>query len=527
MKKRTTLWSCILAVSILTVISGCSVTKLEPISIISGSENKTLEPIIAEFEKEYRTDVEMHYKGSVDIMMGLQSGTRDYDAVWPANSLWIALGDTEKNVKHSKSIMTSPVVFGIKKSVAEQLGWTDKKVYVKDILESIRSETFSFMMTSATQSNSGASAYMGFLYALTGNPDVLTMDHLHSEELKTDIRDLLNGIHRSSGSSGWLKELVLESDYDSMVNYEALIIEANQALISMGREPMYIVYPEDGIVIADSPLGYIDRNNPAKEKTFAKLQEYLLSDTVQDKITQLGRRTGLGEITENAGPDVFNEEWGVNTEKLLSPIKMPAAGIIAEALYLYQTVFRKPSLTVFCLDYSGSMRESGGINDLKNAMRMLLDQEIARKYMIQAGEDDITVILPFSLNIFDMWVAEGNDQEEFDKLYGKIESLRPEGATDIYTPVITALDILSGVDTLSQYMPAIILMTDGESSRGRSYAHLQNAWETYNIDIPVFSIMFGQAVEGQLEQVSDLTRGRVFDGKHDLVATFRKAKGYN
>ena len=34
------------------------------------------------------------------------------------------------------------------------------------------------MMTSATQSNSGASAYIGFLYALLGNPDTMTKESL-------------------------------------------------------------------------------------------------------------------------------------------------------------------------------------------------------------------------------------------------------------------------------------------------------------------------------------------------------------
>ena len=36
-------------------------------------------------------------------------------------------------------------------------------------------------MTSATQSNSGASAYIGFLYALLGNPEVITAEDLRGE----------------------------------------------------------------------------------------------------------------------------------------------------------------------------------------------------------------------------------------------------------------------------------------------------------------------------------------------------------
>lgn len=38
-----------------------------------------------------------------------------------------------------------------------------------------------------------------------------------------------------------------------MVNYECLVIQANQELEAQGREPLYVVYPTDGLTIADSP----------------------------------------------------------------------------------------------------------------------------------------------------------------------------------------------------------------------------------------------------------------------------------
>ena len=66
-------------------------------------------------------------------------------------------------------------------------------------------------------------------------------------------------------------------NYDAMVNYEAVIIETDQQLVSQGKEPLYVVYPEDGLALADSPLGYVDKGDAAKEKLFTDLQQYLLS----------------------------------------------------------------------------------------------------------------------------------------------------------------------------------------------------------------------------------------------------------
>jgi Ca-activated chloride channel homolog len=41
-----------------------------------------------------------------------------------------------------------------------------------------------------------------------------------------------------------------------MVNYEVLVIEANQRLVTQGQEPLLVCYPADGLAIADSSLVY-------------------------------------------------------------------------------------------------------------------------------------------------------------------------------------------------------------------------------------------------------------------------------
>jgi Ca-activated chloride channel homolog len=79
--------------------------------------------------------------------------------------------------------------------------------------------------------------------------------------------------------------------------------------------------------------------------------------------------------------------------------------------------------------------------------------------------------------------------------------------------------------SLEQYTPAILLMTDGKSEG--SFERFAQAWKELQQDIPVFSVMFGEAEEAQLKNLANLTRGRVFDGRSDLVKAFRTAKGYN
>lgn len=82
------------------------------------------------------------------------------------------------NLKHTQSISITPVVFGIRQSLAEQLGFVGKEVTVQDLLGPIQSGELKFCMTSASQSNSGACAYIGFLYALLGNPEAISLEDL-------------------------------------------------------------------------------------------------------------------------------------------------------------------------------------------------------------------------------------------------------------------------------------------------------------------------------------------------------------
>ena len=496
----------------------------EKIRILSGSENQELEGILKECAKKTGVNLEITYQGSVDIMRTLQQGAGEYDAVWPASSLWLSLGDTGHLVKHAQSVSLTPVVFGIRESLAQELGFTQGDVSVRDILQAIREGKMSFCMTSATQSNSGSSAYLGFLYALLGT-DELTAQDLESESLKTDIRELLSGIDRSSGSSDWLKEMFLKGDFDAMVNYECLIFSANRQLEQEGRETLYAVYPYDGLSIADSPLGYVDHGDDKKEEAFLKVQEYLLSQEAQDDIQRTGRRTGYEGVKEG-NEDVFRKDWGIDAERILSPIPVPSAEVLLEALNLYQTEFRKPSLTVYCLDFSGSMKGKGN-EQLVEAMGQILIQENAAKNLLLAGEDEVNIIIPFSDTAFDTWIAPDASADSLEGLYREIEEEISVGGTDIYQAARVGLELIAANYDLGRYTPAIILMTDGMSNGSENFEDFREAYEAVGADVPVFSILFGDAKKSELEALAELTNARVFDGRKDLVGAFRSVKGYN
>ncbi|MBK8022985.1 MAG: VWA domain-containing protein [Chloroflexi bacterium] len=500
--------------------------------IVSGSENRPLETIVQEWARSHNTTVEMSYQGSVDIARLLQTGSPPYDGVWPANRLWIDYGDTQNIVRYDESIMRSPVILGVKRSIADGLGWIGRDVTLNDILEAAESDELRFMMTSATQSNSGASFYFGALNAFAGSPDVVTSQTLEDPAVSELVTRILGEVDRSSGSSGFLKDLFLQQydRFDAMVNYEAVIIETNQELQRQGRETLYAIYPIDGLTIADSPLGYIDHGEKAKEEAFLALQQHLLSETVQRQLLGLGRRTSLlGIELTNADRSVFRSEWGIDADRILQPIRLPSREVIQQALNLYQIAFRRPSCTIYVLDFSGSMAEQGEA-DLKTAMRTLLNQTIAEQYLLQGHPGDVTQVILFNEDIInedqlDRWIVAGNDPDDLLSLSRRIEGMRSGGNTNIFDSTRLALQLMT-VRRTEECLPSIILMTDGEDNSGDLNA-LNRYLATHENEIPVFAIMFGNANSSELQPIVNQTYGRIFDGRSDLVTAFREAKGYN
>jgi Ca-activated chloride channel family protein len=541
MKNRTiTSLSAALSAALMLAMTGCAASSNntgvngaipdnDPADIVlcAGSEHKSLEPILQQGAGNAGAKLKVEYMGSVDIMLELKNGkSSKCDAVMPADSLWNSLGDQAKIVKNSASIYRTPVVLGVKKSVAESLGWTKGNVTVNDILKASQAGKIRFMMTSATQSNSGAASYFGFLYAFAGNPDMLSEADLAKPAVVTKVKSILKGVNRTAGSSGWLKDLFVDKyDYfDAMFNYESMLIEANQKLVQQGKEPLFAVYPVDGLAIADAPLAYVNKGDSAKEAIFLKIQAFMTSADVQKQLIASGRRAGLGINLDPKAAPAFDPALGFDVGRVLSPINMPSAEVIQKALTLYQTTLRKPSLTVYVLDYSGSM-DGKPLEDLKSSMRVMLDQSLSEKYMLQSSPDDITIVIPFDGNMRGIKTVKGNNPTALNDLWSWVNSQDAGGGTDFYTPASAALQEIRKYDH-EKYSTAIILMTDGQSD-GSFDAYEQNAITARLTGVPVYSIMFGDADPSQLNNMALFSSGKVFDGKNDLIKAFRQAKGYN
>ncbi len=490
-------------------------------NILASEEMKDVTEVISNYAKQQGYNVNIDYAGTLEIMEKIDAKA-PYDAVWAANSIWTYMVDSNNaTLSNSKITSISPIVFGIKKSKAEELGFIGKRVYTKDLLDAISAGKLKFAMSNPNTTNSGASAYLGMLYTFAGNPEVLTEEILNDVEVKSKMKSFFAGVERTSGTEDYLEELFLNGDYESVFSYESSIININKKLIAQGKEPLYIIYPFDGVPISDNPFVYVDHKDDKKQQIFLDIQKYLLSSEGKELIQKTGRRTWYGGINTNVDTSIFNEDWGVDTKEYITPVKYPTSDVIIKALAMYQTQYRKPVHVVFCLDYSGSM-VGDGIKQLRAAMEFILS-DAAVKHNIQFAEDDIIDVIPFT-NMAQAGISTNNGTKT-QGILDFVNSKEPKGGTNIYDACIMAIDKLKNEDTSVRNI-SIILMTDGESNSGK-LSDLERAYGNARKDIPVYSIMFGDANDVQLLNIARLTNGKVFDGKTDLVEAFKEVRGYN
>ena len=489
--------------------------------LISSSENEVFNDSLMSFARKSNIDLEIEYEDTLKIIKRLNNGD-SFDGVWLSNSIWMYALDT-KNVRvtDTKSTSINPVVFGIKKSVAESLGYVGRDVYTEELVNDISSSKFKFTMSNPATTNSGASAYLGILSTLAGNPEVLTNSMLDNEELKEKLKTFFTGLERSSGDEDFLEEAFVKGDYDAVFSYESSIININKQLENSNKEILYAIYPVDGVSISDSPIGYIDNKNENKKIIYNKIVDFLLSNDGQDLLASYGRRTWYGGVSDNVDKKVFNPNWGIDTTKYISPIKYPSTQVIQHALSVYQESLRKPIHVVFCLDYSGSMY-GDGIEQLTDAMDYILTDR-ASLDLLQFTDKDIIDVVPFSSEVMDTWHS--NNTGEMAEVLDKIKYTSPGGATALFPAAIKGLELLKDEDT-NTYNTSIILMTDGAGNVG-SYKELEKFYKDNNLSIPIYSIMFAAAEESQLQKMADLSNGKIFDGRENLVDAFMEVRGYN
>jgi len=488
-------------------------------TVLAGSELKDLEPFFPLIKQKTGISLHLKYSGTLDGIDMLTSGEK-FDTAWFSHAKYLMLAKKEL-VKASEKTMLSPVIIGVKESKAKEFGWKDNpNITWKDIAQKIRENKLKFAMTNPTASNTGFSAVIGVVSALSGNPDSLNISDINTAKLQEFFR----GMKLTSGSSGWLAEaFIREQDrIDALINYESVILTINKE--NQLREKLVLIYPKEGIITADYPLILL---NDQKREDYKKLVDYIKSPEFQKTMMDSTyRRPVIPEVALN---NVF-------PKNLIVELPFPGTlDVVNSILFSYLDEQRLPASSTFILDISGSMKGQR-IEDLKKAFLVLCgeDQSLTGKFARFQKREQIDIIT-FNDNINTVVNFDLADMSKYNEILGNIKSfalgLNAGGGTAIFSALINAYqNALKNISNNTDRYYSIVLMTDGKNTAGVDI----NEFERYYNTLPeqakivkVFPIIFGDADKTELERIALITGGKVFDAKKDnLSFVFKQIRGY-
>ncbi|MBB2740377.1 UNVERIFIED_ORG: Ca-activated chloride channel family protein [Microbispora rosea subsp. rosea] len=489
--------------------------------VLAGSEIKDLEPLLAKAAGAAGVKVSLSYTGTLDGAEQVANGGADgrYDAVWFSSNRYLSLIDgASARLSTQTKIMVSPVVLGLSRAKARELGWDTGQATWTDIGEAARKHRFTFGMTNPASSNSGFSALVGVAAALSDAGEAL--DQAQITAVTPRLTGFFSAQTLTAGSSGWLADAFRRrTDVDGLINYESVLL----GLRTASGEPLTLVYPGDGVVTADYPLTLLVSS--AKKELYGKLAAWLRTPGVQREImTTTARRPIVPEVRPDA-------RFG--TAPLLElpfPNRRSAADALINA-YLNQV--RRPSRTVFVLDTSGSM-EGDRIDALKQALTVLTGADASASGQFSRFRNRETVtLLPFSTvagPASTFTVPEHDPEAVLRRIRAYGDVLTARGGTAIYDGLRDAYETVrsgQGGGQGGEDFTSVVLMTDGENTDGSSYEDFAGFYRTLGTRIPTFVVLFGDSDVAEMRQVATLTGGAVFDARQaSLASAFKEIRGY-
>lgn len=522
----------LLGVLAAAVLAGCTTTPDEkppadlsgpPVTlrVLAGSELADMKPILDEAAKATGVTVTMTFTGTLDGADTVASGKADgrYDALWFSSTRYMqTIPEAKRRLGTATRIMGSPVVLGVRASVASDLGWDRKAPTWAQIAAAAAGGGLTYAMTDPAASNTGFSALVAVAAAIDGSGKALDASAI--DRIAPQLTNFFAGQQLTAGSTEWLTDAFVKSQagakIDGLVSYEASLRSLNRS----GRltEPLTIVYPSDGVISADYPLTQLGGASDDVRAGLRRLTTYLRTKDVQRSIVDKTRRRA-------AVPGVALPDKAPNG---LVELPFPGTRAAVDALLTaYFDRLRKPARTVYVLDLSGSMAGER-LAALKTALSGLtgVDTSLSGKYCRFRSREEV-ILLPFSTQPHaprSFTVSTESPQASRDAIRAAITELGTAGDTAVYDSLVTAYGLFGGAQ---ERFLSIVLMTDGESNTGRGLGDFTRFVPGASPQVRVFPILFGEAAEQEMRQVATATGGEVFDARQgDLGKAFCQIRGY-
>ncbi|HET6708464.1 vWA domain-containing protein [Amycolatopsis sp.] len=451
------------------------------LTVLATSELADLGPVLADLRRETGVELVMDYRGTMAATAELHRG---FDLAWLSTGRFLRLRAAEPAL--STPIMLSPLVLGVKAGDAAKLGaqptWAD-------IADRAGGGELRYGMADPHVSGTGMAALIGVATAAAG-----TGAALRPEDVRCDrIQGFLAG--RAFDAPDVTEEYVRrQHEVGGLVAPESAILALNAS--GRLREPLEVVHPRDGTVLADYPLMLLD---PGERAAYDRVVRWLRTPAAQRAIMERTFRRPAdpavprtGKLATPAGNPLYFPDRQEVVDRLLRAYDRAGTG----------------RQVIFVLDYSLSMA-GPRVAALRRAFAALTGFD---RFFV--GEQ--VTIIRFAGAVLEERTVTVSRQADVDALQAVVASadLRP------HTAIWAALEHAYRV---AKPGASIVLMTDGENNAGPG---LDTFLAGKHDAGPAYAIRFGEASPADLGRVTAATGGRVVDGDAEsLTKAVRELRG--
>ncbi|WP_433270569.1 substrate-binding domain-containing protein [Actinosynnema sp. CS-041913] len=448
------------------------------LTVLASSELADLGPVLADLRRETGVELKPDYRGTVRASEDVARGT-GHDLAWLSSARYLKLRGGDLPL--ATSMMLSPLVIGVKAGKAAalrggQASWAD-------IAALAGSGGLKYLMADPRATGSGLAALIGVATAAAG-----TGAALRTEDVRCDkLQGFLVGRAVVSSAEDVAEDYVRRQDeVDAVLTYESTVLSLNAS--GRLREPLEVVYPRDGIVLADYPLMLL---KPEKRAAYDRVVAWLGAEPAQRALMERTFRRPVDPRLPRTDP--------LRTP-LGTALYFPGTQQVVDSLLAAYDRAGKGSRVVFVLDYSTSMA-GARIEGLRSAFAALSGFD-----RFHLGET-VTVV-----------------RFAGEVLASHTVTIRGPADVDALRDLLAANDLRDGTAIWSAldhaYREAgdgtVVLMTDGENNAGVGVEEFLAAWP--KPAAPTYAVRFGEADPVELARVADVSGGRVVDAAEGALA---------
>ncbi len=477
-----------------------------------------------------RVRVEGINKSSGAARTEIKNGTLQVTVWSPSASTWLEVLRQETgnpNIAVSnKPLVLTPVVIAMWKPMAEAMGWPNKAIGWRDILDLTNDPQgwgrfgrpewgrFSWGHTDPEISTTALSTLIAEFYAATGKREGLTVADVQSEEATRFIREL----GRSIKHYGYNTLVFSENMKKFGMSYISAFPMEEITLIDFNKfnpppTPLVAIYPAEGTFWHDNPFIIMASASADEREAAERFYTFLLSEESQRVAMSYGFRPANPDVPLT---DPISPAFGADPQGVQTVLAVPPAEVIV-AVKNSWALNRKRADILLVVDTSGSMAGDkitmvkAGIETF--LMRILPEDRVGL-ITFDSQARLVVAMQPLSENRIELQLA--------------VQEMRASGRTALFDALELARQTLEALPPPDDdRIQAIVLLSDGADNASRnSLAEIRNRFDESGISI--FPVAYGSDADRQvLEAIAEFARTIVLVGDTgDIAQIFENLSRY-